>query len=76
MNKERTDVLEAIEGLEKVASELSPANGKRLLVRAKYSFDGLTAGNVYEVIEHSGWYYWMVFLGKWVDKEGMERVVV
>lgn len=73
-DKEHEAVLQAITGLEKVASELSPANGRSILVKAKYSFDGLIAGNVYEVIEHKGWYYWLVCGGRWVEKENFSKL--
>lgn len=63
------NVLEAISGLEKVAVELSPANGKTLKVRAKFTTDHLTESNVYEVINHSGYYYWLVCGGRWIDKD-------
>jgi hypothetical protein len=63
------DVLEAISSLEKVGDALSPANGKSLLVTAKYTCDDIVAGNTYDVINHSGHYYWLVCGGRWIDKD-------
>ncbi len=64
-----TDVLEAISSLEKVGNELSPANGKTLSVTAQYTTDQLIEGNSYEVINHSGHYYWLICGGRWIDKD-------
>ena len=63
------NVLEAISDLEKVGDELSPANGKSLLVTAKYTSDDITEGKQYEVINHAGHYYWLVCGGRWIDKD-------
>jgi len=69
MDTLHNDVLDAIYGLEKVGDELSPAQGKSLLVTAKYTCDDITEGNTYEVINHSGHYYWLLFGGRWIDKD-------
>jgi len=69
MDTLHNDVLEAINGIAKGAAELSPANGKTLKVVAKYTTPDLTEGNTYEVINHSGHYYWLVCGGRWIDKD-------
>lgn len=63
------NVLGAISGLEKVADELHPSCGKVIKRTAKYTTKGLTEGNTYEVINHSGHYYWLVCGGRWIDKD-------
>lgn len=31
--------------------------------------NGMSAGQPYNVINHAGHYYWVVFLGVWMDKD-------
>lgn len=31
--------------------------------------NGMKAGNSYEADNHAGHYYWIVFLGTWMDKD-------
>jgi hypothetical protein len=63
------NVLEALAAVDKLGDELSPSNGKTLPVTAKYTSDDITEGNTYEVINHSGHYYWLVCGGRWIDKD-------
>ena len=42
---------------------------KSILIIPKFTTDKLTAGRLVEAINHGGHYYWLVFLGCWMDKD-------
>lgn len=40
-----------------------------IYITPKYDTERLTKGSPVEAINHGGHYYWIVFLGCWMDKD-------